>query len=341
MTVLARIPSEGEAVLLAALAASPVRGSARARSLIEGAGLPTRRVESWRWSDLRQALTSDIAMPAPDKAKDRAYRDESVFASAGDVIAELAIGFGRERLIKVGAGQTVTATEDLGSDGAFDPRFTEIEIGEGASLTRIVTQTGSGVALSSARVRVAKGARYTQFVMAEGAKLARIETHVSIEGEGARVELNGAYLCGAGRHADLSSVIEHKAPDGETRQLIKGVARKGGRGVFQGKIVVDRGAQKTDARQRHHGLLLEEGAEVFAKPELMIHADDVQCAHGNAVGGLDETALFYMRSRGVPKSEARALLIEAFLAETIPASLPPAAAGELLARMRAWLRGAL
>ena len=71
-----------------------------------------------------------------------------------------------------------------------------------------------------------------------------------------------------------------------TRQLIKGVARKGGRGVFQGKIVVERGAQKTDARQHHRGMLLEDGAEIFAKPELMIHADDVQCAHGNTAGGL-------------------------------------------------------
>src|SRR5215470_13719506 len=145
-----------------------------------------------------------------------------------------------------------------------------------------------------------------------------METHVSIEGEGASVELNGLYMCASGRHADLTSVIEHKFGAGQTKQLIKGVARKGGRGVFQGKIVVAHGAQKTDARQHHHGLLLEEGAEIFAKPELMIHADDVQCAHGAAAGGLDETALFYMRARGVAEAEARALLIEAFLVEAIP-----------------------
>jgi len=160
---------------------------------------------------------------------------------------------------------------------------------------------------------------------------------VSVEGDGAEVTLNGAYLAGAGRHADLTSMIEHKAPGGVTRQLIKGIARKGGRGVFQGKIVVERAAQKTDARQHHQGLLLEDGAEIFAKPELRIHADDVQCAHGNTAGGLDERALFYMRSRGIPEAQARALLIEGFLAETIPEGLPEELHSELLEMMRAWL----
>jgi Fe-S cluster assembly protein SufD len=133
-------------------------------------------------------------------------------------------------------------------------------------------------------------------------------------------------------------VIEHKVGGGQTRQLIKGVAKKGGRGVFQGKIVVAHGAQKTDARQYHHGMLLEDGAEIFAKPELLIHADDVQCAHGNTAGGLDESALFYLRSRGVSEMQARGLLIEAFLAEAIPHDLSQEINDELLARIRAWLR---
>jgi Fe-S cluster assembly protein SufD len=84
-------------------------------------------------------------------------------------------------------------------------------------------------------------------------------------------------------------------------------------------------------------MLLEDGAEIYAKPELMIHADDVQCAHGNTAGGMDETALFYIRSRGVPEAEARALLIQAFLAEAIPEGLPEALYEELTGRIRAWL----
>jgi Fe-S cluster assembly protein SufD len=202
-----------------------------------------------------------------------------------------------------------------------------------------VLQGGGEVVLDAAQVSVSTGGTYRQIIVAEGARLARIETAIEVEGEGATIELNGVYMSGAGRHADLTSTITHHVGEGQTRQLIKGVARKGGRGVFQGKIVVERGAQKTDARQYHHGLLLEDGAEIFAKPELMIHADDVQCAHGNTAGGLDERALFYMRARGLPEAQARALLIESFLVEAIPAGLPEALHEELVERIRAWLGG--
>ena len=93
------------------------------------------------------------------------------------------------------------------------------------------------------------------------------------------------------------------------------MARDHARGVFQGRIVVAHGADRTDARMGHHALLLTDGAEIDAKPELEIYADDVQCAHGNTVGALDEEALFYMRSRGLPEADARALLMQAFLGE--------------------------
>jgi len=221
----------------------------------------------------------------------------------------------------------------------FAPRFDVLNVAPGSELTRVIVQYGEGVSLFSTRVRLGEGAKLRQFVLAEGAKLGRIETHVDAA-EGAKVEINGVYMCNAGRHADLTSVIRHEAPDGVTRQLVKGVARKGGRGVFQGKIVVAPDAQRTDARQYHHGMLLEDGAEIFAKPELMIHADDVQCAHGNTAGGLDESALFYMRARGVPEAAARALLIEAFLIEAIPDGLPADLREGIEGRIRAWLAGA-
>lgn len=329
-------PTAGEAALIAALESSPVRGSARARDLIAERGLPTRRDEGWRWSDLRHALTDDVTLPKPSSDTDPGFRDKAIYAPDGDMIAELAIGFGRERVFKLAAGQTHTVAEDVDSEGTFDPRFIEIEVGEGATLTRVVSQTGGGVCLSSARVRVAKGGVFRQFVSAEGGKLARIETHVTAE-EGARIELNGLYLAHSGRHADLTSTIHHRGRGAETRQLIKGAAFKGSRGVFQGKIVVDQAAQQTDARQHHRGLLLEEGAEIFAKPELMIYADDVQCAHGNTAGGLDESALFYMRARGIPAGEARAMLIEAFLLEAVPDHLGGGFRDALAARVRTLL----
>jgi len=105
--------------------------------------------------------------------------------------------------------------------------------------------------------------------------------------------------------------------NGTTSQLTKGVARDSSHGVFQGKIVVQRGADDTDARMSHNALIAGERADISAKPELIIYADEVQCAHGNTVGTLDEAALFYMQARGITAEEARALLTEAFLNEVV------------------------
>lgn len=280
--------------------------------------LPNRRVEAWKYSDLRAALSD--ARP--------------VLRDGRDIIERLAPGTQRT---SIPAGQQRLFVERMDDDRHLDARSFDFELGERASLTRVVIQTGAGIPLAMARVSLAAGAQLKQFVVAFGGKLARLETHVNVRGEGAKVELNGVYLAGDGRHADLTSVITHDAVGGETRQLIKGVAAKGGRGVFQGKIVVEPGAQQTDARQYHHGMLLEAGAEVLAKPELMIHADDVQCAHGNTAGGLDQSALFYMRSRGIPEAIARALLIEAFLTEAIPDELPTELDQELRGLIHGWL----
>lgn len=284
------------------------------------ADLPNRRVEAWKYSDLRSAAGNE-----PYKLRD-----------GRDIIERLAP---KTTKVTLKGGEERVHIEHF-TDGSLEAHAVEMSVGPGALLKRVVIQSGQGVTLSTARVSVAAGGKFQQIILSEGARLARIETHVTVEGEGAEVELNGVYMAGPGRHADLTSVIEHKAGGGTTRQLIKGVAAKRGRGVFQGKIVVAPHAQKTDARQYHHGILLEEGAEIFAKPELMIHADDVQCAHGNTAGGLDERALFYMRSRGLPETEARAMLIQAFLVEAIPEGLDAAIRDELIGRIAAWLREA-
>lgn len=260
------------------------------------------------------------------------------------MIGDAAPTSGHARIgLRVRAGRTLNLIETYeGPAVGFTNVLIEGFVEAGATLNRTVIQDASerAVLVSTAQLHLERNARLSQYVLALGAKLARIETHVNAEAEGAEVTLNGAYLADADRHADLTSVMEHKGPGGVTRQLIKGVARKGGRGVFQGKIVVERAAQKTDARQHHQGLLLEDGAEIFAKPELLIYADDVQCAHGNTAGGLDERALFYMRSRGIPEAEARALLIEAFLTETIPEGISEALRDELTGSIRNWLAGA-
>jgi Fe-S cluster assembly protein SufD len=282
------------------------------------APLPSRRAEAWRYSDLAAALP-DVTLPG---------------LVGGHVIDRLA---GYVAHLDVAAGKTMLNVDRFASD-ALEARAFGATVGEGATLTRVVIVTASrGVPLTRMHVRLAAGATFRQFIYAEGAKLARLETTVSVEGEGAHVELNGVYVVAAGGHADLTSIVEHRVPNGVTRQLIKGAARAGGRGVFQGKILVAAGAQNTDARQNHHALLLEDGAEVFAKPELEIRADDVLCAHGNTVGGLDAAALFYMRQRGIPEAQARALLVEAFLIEAVPDDLPAELHEEILTRLRTWL----
>ncbi|HVY02287.1 MAG TPA: SufD family Fe-S cluster assembly protein [Caulobacterales bacterium] len=291
------------------------------------ADLPTRRTEAWKWSDLRLALreTPLPAGPAPEAG-----------AAAGP-IEQLARLQNAHETLRIGAGEARVLIERFESEG-LDARMREIEIGAGGTLTRVVIQSGAGVALSGAAVSLGENAALRQVILAEGGRLARIETHIVLAGAGARVEMSGLYMCAGERHADLTSVIEHKVAGGTTQQLVKGAVRAGGRGVFQGKIVVDRGAQKTDARQHHQALLLEEGAEAFAKPELIINADDVQCAHGNTIGALDEQALFYMRQRGLPEAEARALLTEAFLLEALPEDLDAGLRDELAGRVSAWLR---
>ncbi len=131
------------------------------------------------------------------------------------------------------------------------------------------------------------------------------------------MRLDGLYLLADRRHADITTVVTHEGVDGMTDQLIKGVVRDQARGVFQGRITVRRGADRTDARMGHHALVLSDRAEVDAKPELEIYADDVACAHGNTVGALDEDALFYAQQRGIAEPEARAMLTEAFVGEVV------------------------
>jgi Fe-S cluster assembly protein SufD len=173
------------------------------------------------------------------------------------------------------------------------------------------------VSVSEAEVALAPGADFGQTALASGARRQRIQTHVGHPGGGAKLRLDGVYVLAGKRHADLTTVVEHVGTDGVTMQLAKGVVRDQARGVFQGRIVVTPGADRTDARMEHHALILSDRAEVDAKPELEIYADEVACSHGNTVGALDEDALFYARQRGIPEPEARAMLTEAFIGEVI------------------------
>nr|WP_243443834.1 SufD family Fe-S cluster assembly protein [Asaia prunellae] len=165
--------------------------------------------------------------------------------------------------------------------------------------------------------RIAEHGTYDSFTLTLGAKLSRHEVLAHLGGRHAIVHVNAAQLLAGTQHADLTSVITHAAPDCNSRQTVKNVLMDAGHGVFQGKIYVDRIAQKTDGYQMNQALLLSEKAQIDSKPELEIYADDVKCSHGATVGALDEEQLFYLRARGIPHAEARAILVRAFLLDAL------------------------
>ena len=193
----------------------------------------------------------------------------------------------------------------------------EVELRERARLTHVLLQDEGRQALhfSTVYAAVGQGASYDSFTLTLGAALARHEVHARLQGRGAAVQVNGAQLLSGTQHADLTSTIAHDAPACTSRQTVKNVLSGSARAVFQGKIVVARVAQKTDGYQMNQALLLSDTAEIDSKPELEIYADDVKCSHGATAGALDEEQLFYLRSRGIPATEAHAILVRAFLAD--------------------------
>lgn len=349
----------GERRLLEVLDAQGACG-APAAALIRAQGLPSRRVEGWRWSDLRAAIGADTPIQnAHDHAHDSAEhsdapRDLSIItalASALSLDAETDAAEGgvfelsgpANRVFSVKSGHQIVVERINAESGLSAGSFTANV--RGGVLTRIVIQDGvsDSVVLNRAEVVVGPGGRYEQFTLSFGGAYARLETKVDLW-DGGELSLNGAYLAASGRHCDMTSDIVAHGPGrsappvgAKVDQNIRGVVRAKGQGIFQGKVLVAKPAQKTDARQNHQALLLEDGAEVFAKPELQIFADDVQCAHGNAVGDLDQDALFYIRSRGVPELQARAMLISAFLTQVVPVDLPEKVREEITGRMESWL----
>jgi Fe-S cluster assembly protein SufD len=219
----------------------------------------------------------------------------------------------------------------------------DIEIEEGASVERIVFQAGGADVIQGigCKVGLAKKAKFNQYALSFGSKLTRLETHIIHRDEDAFARLNSAYLLDDGKHSDMTSLVRHSAAKCVTEQSTKGALKRGGKGVFQGKFYVARGAQQTDAAMEHNALLLEDGAEVNAKPELEIYADDVQCAHGNTAGALDANALFYMRQRGITEKEAKAMLTQSFVAAAFDEMSRDDLADALLEEARKWLIQAL
>jgi Fe-S cluster assembly protein SufD len=148
--------------------------------------------------------------------------------------------------------------------------------------------------------------------------------------------MNGVQMAGDGQHVDTTTALDHAAPDCSSRQTYKTVLAGRSRGVFQGKIHVHQVAQKTDGYQMNQALLLSPEAEIDSKPQLEIYADDVKCSHGATVGALDADHLFFLRSRGIPEAQAKAMLVEAFLTEAVDAVADAAVRAALERGVAGW-----
>jgi Fe-S cluster assembly protein SufD len=162
-----------------------------------------------------------------------------------------------------------------------------------------------------------RDSHYHHFMFGTGAALSRNNVYTKLGGEGCGATLNGLYLLDGAQHLDTQTRIEHAEPNCYSRELYKGILDGTSHGVFNGKVYVHPVAQKTDGKQTNNTLLLSERAQIDTKPQLEIFADDVKCTHGATVGRLDQTSLFYMKSRGVSDALARQLLTYAFAADVL------------------------
>lgn len=231
----------------------------------------------------------------------------------------------------------------ISADGEdrFVNAVTEVAVGDGARLNHYKWQgEGDGTYhYAGTLATVGRDARYENFVLTTGARQSRNEMVIRLTEPGSDLVLSGGYLVNGDRHTDTTTRIEHLAPDCTSREVYKGVLDGRARGVFQGKIYVDRLAQRTDGHQMARALILSDKAEANTKPELEIYADDVKCSHGATVGEIDKDHLFYLQSRGIGLNEARRLLVDAFVIDALADISDEAVRAQFTDHVAGWMAG--
>jgi Fe-S cluster assembly protein SufD len=224
-------------------------------------------------------------------------------------------------LVKLGAGSRATLIEAHvvlpGASTGQTNTLSEVVLGKAAELTHLKVTLGAGTHLASWMTALGAQSVYRAFHLTADSSLVRNHLLAHFQGEGAKVDISGAFLGRGTEHIDTTLVVDHAVPGCESRELFKGVLAGKARGVFQGKVIVRPDAQKTDGKQMAQVLMLSEDAEFDSKPELEIHADDVVCGHGSTAAEIDPDMMFYLRARGIPADVARAMLIESFIGEAI------------------------
>ena len=365
-------PDTGEAV--AATKAAPSFGEADASALafvnghlVREASDLGRLPEGVEVTPLAEALAKGHPLlaslsPVEWARQNPVYQLNSAFMADGFLV-RIAAGAGVEtplhlRFINTGAEAFATATRVLivveegasvtlleshsGPDGvAYQPNgVVEIVAGDGATIhhVRLNAEGRDAVALSTLAARLGAEASISAVNVVIGSGVSRHQVYVTFAGERGKAQINGVAMLNGRQHADSTLLIDHAAPHGESRELFKTAIDGEATGVFQGKIIVQPHAQKTDGRMMSSALLLSEGGTMNNKPELEIFADDVLCAHGATCGQLDEDLLFYLMARGLPRQEAENLMVQAFLGEALEAVEHEGAREALVGVVESWLR---
>jgi Fe-S cluster assembly protein SufD len=225
-------------------------------------------------------------------------------------------------LIVTGDRSKASVVETYGrtsDDRYFNNAVTEIQVGNGSSLDycKAQQQSEESFHITTTEVSLGQDSHFSSINIDLGGKLVRNNLNLVTAGEGSSCVLNGLYLTNGIQHVDNQIIIDHAQPFTTSRELYKGVLDGKSRSVFHGSIIVREGAVKVNANQVDKNLLLSNEAEADTKPAFWVYCDDVKCGHGAACGQMDENALFYLRSRGIPENEARVLLVRAFVTEVI------------------------
>jgi len=227
----------------------------------------------------------------------------------------------------------------LGAEVYFSNVVTEAVVGQNSVLSHYMIEQESKQAFNVSTLRIEQGrsSNVASHTVLLGGALVRNNVHPVLAGEGGECLINGLFMGTGRQHMDNFMRVEHASPHCDSRQFYQGILDGGSHGVFSGRIIVHKDAQKTDAKQTNNNLLLSQEAQIDSKPQLEIYADDVKCTHGATIGQIDEDAIFYLRSRGIAEDAARAMLLFGFANESLGRMKVDSIRKQLEALVAQWL----
>ncbi len=291
---------------------------------------------------------SQAPVPRPFAALNTAFAtDGIVIRATGKVTKPVSLIYLHEQttsdatlhfVVRVEAGAEMTLLENGPAAARFN-KCMEVDVADTGAFHHVRAQGRDHErhAVTHLFARLGRESQFKSFTLTANGRLTRNEAQIELTGDDAIAHIAGAAVGDGDFHHDDTVFVTHDAVNCESRQVFKKVLRNGAVGTFQGKILVKEGAQKTDGYQISQSLLLDADAQFLVKPELEIYADDVACSHGSTSGAIDEEALFYLRARGVTKSEAQDMLTLAFLAEAIEEIEDESIADCIRDRLEGWL----